>query len=171
MNIAVRLDTGSIDRAIREVERIDQMMQQKCAELSKRLAEVGMDVVNTVYLGARYAGTNDISVHLEFGDNNCTIVANGSALGFIEFGTGVSWPLGDYAEQAGAPAHGTYGMGRGKQHKWIYRGDPGNFGEPDKKRPGLNWTSGNPPANAFPQATQAMREHVQQIAAEVFRFD
>ena len=172
MKLTIRLSNDSIEAAIRKVEEYQRTMHEKCQELSKRLAQLGMDVVNATYVGAAYAGTNDIEVHLEFEGNTCKIVANGSALGFIEFGTGVVYPLGEYAAQAGAPPHGTYGQGRGATgKKWVYKGDPGTIGEPDSKRPGLVWTNGNPPANAFPAAVREMQEQAQEIAREVFRFD
>ena len=171
MRLKINLSSESLGRAIQQMEECERTMQEKCEELSRRLAELGLDVVNATYVGAAYAGTNDIAVHLEFTDNGCKIVASGSVLGFIEFGTGVSYPLGEYAAQAGAPAHGTYGQGRGKQSKWVYKGEPGNLGQPDSKRPGLVWTSGNPPANAFPAAVKEMREQAEEIAREVFRFD
>lgn len=172
MNISIRMNSESIEDAIKRLEDYEHTMRQKCQELSKRLAQLGMDVVNATYVGAAYAGTNDIEVHLEFADNRCTIVANGSALGFIEFGTGIAYPLGEYASQAGAPPHGTYGQGRGATgKKWVYKGEPGTIGEPDSKRPGLVWTKGNPPANAFPAAVKEIQEQAVEIAKEVFRFD
>lgn len=172
MNITVKLNSESIDEAIRKVEEFQRMMRDKCEEFCKRLAQIGVDVVRATYVGAAYAGTNDIEVHLEFASNSCKIVANGSALGFIEFGTGIAYPLGEFAEQAGAPAHGTYGQRRGATgKKWVYKGNAGTTGEPDSKRPGLVWTRGNPPANAFPAAVKEMQEQAKQIAREVFRFD
>lgn len=170
MNINIKLDSGSIDAAIRQLDEYNAIMQQKCGEFAHRLAEIGLAVANASYIGASYAGTNDIEVHLEFEENRCKIVASGSTLGFIEFGTGVLWPLGEYAEQAGAPPHGTYGEGRGKQRLWAYKGEAGNIGVPDRKRPDIVWTSGNPPANAFPRAVEAMKEEAQRIAKEVFMF-
>lgn len=171
MNITIQLNTASIDAAVRQIEEYNSIMRQKCTEFAKRLGEIGLAVVNASYVGAAYAGTNDIEVHLEFGQGSCKIVANGSTLGFIEFGTGVNYPLGEYAGQAGAPAHGTYGQRRGATgKKWIYKGEPGTIGQPDSKRPGLVWTDGNPPANAFPRAVEAMKEEAQQIAREVFTF-
>ena len=171
MSINIRLSPASIDSAIRRLERYGRSMQDRCNELSRRLGEIGLDVVNATYVGAAYAGTNDINVHLEFDNNRCRIVANGTVLGFIEFGTGITYPLGEFADQAGAPPHGTYGQGRGNQSKWVYRGEAGNLGEPDAHRPGLVWTSGNPPANAFPAAVREIQEQAQEIAREVFRFD
>ena len=171
MKISIKLNTSSIDNAIAQVEEYKASMEQKCAEFARRLGELGLDVVRAAYVGAAYAGTNDIEVHLEFEGNACKIVASGSTLGFIEFGTGVAYPLGEFADQAGAPPHGSYGQHRGATgKKWIYKGDPGNLGEPDSKRPGLVWTKGNPPANAFPQAVEAMRTEAERIAKEVFTF-
>lgn len=171
MNLKIKLNTASIDEAIAQIEDYKASMEQKCVEFARRLAELGLDVVRAAYVGASYAGTNDIEVHLEFEDNRCRIVASGSTLGFIEFGTGVAYPLGEFADQAGAPPHGTYGQLRGATgNKWVYKGDPGNLGEPDSKRPGLVWTKGNPPANAFPQAVEAMKAEAEQIAKEVFTF-
>ena len=172
MNINIQLNTQSINDAIARLEAYQNSLQSKCAEFAKRMGELGLDVVRAAYDAASYAGTNDIEVHLEFEGNKCKIVANGSALGFIEFGTGVAYPLGQYAGQVGAPPHGTYGKRRGATgKKWVYEGDPGNLGEPDTKRPGLVWTRGNPPANAFPQAVEAMKAEAERIAKEVFTFD
>lgn len=171
MNISIQLNSNSIEDALRKIDDYNSMMQQKCMEFAKRLGEIGMDIISASYDAAAYAGTNDITVHLEFGDGKCTIVANGSALGFIEFGTGVAYPLGEFAGQAGAPPHGTYGQLRGNTgKKWVFKGDAGTMGEPDSKRPGLVWTNGNPPANAFPRSVEAMKEEAQQIAREVFSF-
>lgn len=172
MNIKIQLNDASINAAIARLENYSNSLQQKCAEFARRMGELGLDIVRAAYTGAYYAGTNDIEVHLEFEENKCKIVANGSALGFIEFGTGIAYPLGEYAGQVNAPPHGTYGEKRGSTgNKWVYKGDPGNIGQPDSKRPDLVWTRGNPPANAFPQAVEAMRAEAERIAKEVFTFD
>ena len=171
MRISVQLNSASIDNAIRQIEAYRNSLDSKCSEVARRLCEIGLDVVNAAYVAASYAGTNDIEVHLEPGDGMCSIVANGSTLAFIELGTGISWPAGEYSGQLGAVPHGQYGHGRGKQSKWAYKGDPGNMGEPDSKRPGLVWTSGNPPANAFPKAVEAIKAETEQVIGEVFGRD
>lgn len=172
MNIRIQLNDASINEAITKLENYQKSLQQKCGEFAKRLGELGLDVVRAAYTGAYYAGTNDIEVHLEFEGNKCKIVANGPALGFIEFGTGIAHPLGEFAGQVGAPPHGTYGQKRGSTgKKWAYKGDPGTIGERDSERPDIVWTRGNPPANAFPQAVEAMKAEAERIAKEVFTFD
>lgn len=172
MKITINLNSESVDAAIEKIEDYRTKMEEKCREFSRRLALYGAEVARATYDGAAYAGTNDITVHTEMEGNRCKIIANGSTLGFIEFGTGVAYPLGEYAAQAGAPPHGTYGKHLGATgKKWVYKGYPGNLGEPDSKRPGLVWTKGNPPANAFPAAVREMQEEALSIAKEVFRFD
>lgn len=172
MNINVQLNDESIQEAIKKLEEFEGALDEKCTEFAKRLGELGLDIVRAAYTGAYYAGTNDIEVHLEFEENKCKIVANGSALGFIEFGTGIAHPLGEFAGQVNAPPHGTYGSKRGATgKKWLYKGDPGTIGQQDSKNPDLVWTRGNPPANAFPQAVEAMKAEAERIAREVFTFD
>ena len=164
-------DAGSIDRAIDELNRIAESIRtSKCEEFCRRLAEIGVDVTNTVYSAAPYAGTKDISVTLEQRGTGYAIVATGSALGFVEFGTGIEYPLGEFAGQVGAPPHGTFGQKRGAKPPWIYRGAPGELGTPSSSRPGLVWTRGNPPANAFPRAVEEIKAQIESIAREVFVF-
>lgn len=163
-------DPDSIDRAIREVDRMADTLPEKCRRFASRLGEIGVSVVRATYTAALYAGTNDTEVHLEFAENGCAIVAGGTALGFIEFGTGVKYPLGEYAGQVGAPPHGTYGKGHGKQLSWGYYGDPGNLGRVTVNGAGKQVviTDGNPPANGFPRAVEAIRAQMTEIAREVF---
>ena len=164
-------DLGSLDRAVLEVERMADTLPGKCRRFCERLAEIGVNVVRVTYTAALYAGANDAEVHLEWTDEGCAIVASGASVGFIEFGTGVKYPLGEYADQAGAPPHGTYGKGNGSRGSWGYYVEPGNLGRVVMNRAGnqVVITDGNPPANAFPQAVQAMREQIDELAREVFQ--
>ena len=171
MNVNISLNDASWLRAfIARIENYAQQFDQKCNEVCTRLAEIGKDVLDATYAAAAYAGTNDISVSLEPMEGGCRLSARGSVLGFIEFGTGISYPLGDYAGQVGAPPHGTYGKGKGNQPSWVYVGDPGNLGTVMHygKKGAVVRTSGNPPANAFPAAAEAMRANFEQVVREVF---
>lgn len=162
--------TGDISAAIGKIEWRKQNFAQDCQTLCNRLADIGAAVARVTYEVASYAGNNDINVYTESSDDGCYIVANGTTVGFIEFGTGVAHPLGEFADQAGAPAHGTYGKGMGKRPSWTYIGNPGNSGQVigniDKGT--LVRTDGNPPANAFPRAVKAIQENFAQVAREVF---
>lgn len=172
-NIVINIsDEASIDAAIQKLQAIEgQIRNTKVAEFCRRLAEIGVNVTNATYTVAAYDGTNDISVKLEQRGNSYVIVASGSALGFIEFGTGIEYPLGEFAGQVGAPPHGTYGQKRGAKPPWLYKGNPGTNGTKSSSRPGMVWTRGNPPANAFPRAVEEIRSQIDSIAREVFVFD
>lgn len=172
-NITVSLDDAStIDRAIEQLKAVENELRLvKVSQFCRRLAEIGVDVANVTYSGAAYDGTNDVSVHLENRGDGWAIVATGSAVGFIELGTGIGFPLGELAGQLGVPGHGTYGQGRGAKPPWLYKGSPGTNGRPSNSRPGLVWTEGNPPANAFPAAIREIEEQIENIAREVFVFD
>ena len=164
-------DAASVERAIQRLNQIaDEIRTTKCNEFCKRLAEIGVDVTNIVYSGAAYDGTKDISVTLEQRGDGYVIKATGESLGFVEFGTGIEFPLGEFAGQVGAPPHGTFGQKRGAKPPWIYKGNPGTSGRPSSSRPGLVWTRGNPPANAFPRAVEEIQAQIASIAAEVFVF-
>lgn len=172
MDISINLnDSAGMNAALTRIQTYASTFSDRCSRLCERLAEIGRDVLSTTYTAAAYAGTNDISVSMEPAENGYRLSANGSVLGFVEFGTGVSYPLGDYAGQVGAPGHGTYGKGKGNQPQWVYIGNPGNIGVVIKSTPRGNVvrTSGNPPANAFPAAVEAMRNSFAQVAEEVFR--
>ena len=81
MNLTIKLNSESIEAAIRKIEDYQRTMQEKCQELAKRLALIGMDVITATYDGAAYAGTNDIEVHLEFEGNRFDL---GSKVGFLK---------------------------------------------------------------------------------------
>lgn len=171
--LRISLDPASIDRAIQEIEDLSSSLPAKCRKLCERLGEIGVNVLRVTYTAALYAGTNDVEVHLEPTEDGCALVADGTSLAFIEFGTGVKYPMGEYAGQVGAPPHGTYGKGNGRRRSWGYYGDPGNHGRAIVNRSGKQVviTDGNPPANAFPAAVEEMRAQIEQIAKEVFDGD
>ena len=75
--ITLTLDTNSIDRAIKEVEKLKEWRKQKLSELTKALAE----------LGAEATGYGSM-VRVEETDNGCKIIAQDEQIAFIEFGAG-----------------------------------------------------------------------------------
>lgn len=89
MKIAINLlDKSSIDKAIKQVEKMQKKLDERNAELVKRLAEIGQQAAEEAY-------GPSVRVHPEkTGENQWTIYADGRGVCFIEFGTGV------YAEKA-----------------------------------------------------------------------
>lgn len=171
MNININLnDASSLNSAITQLENYAARFNDMCMDVCEQLAKIGKDVLNATYSAAAYSGTNDIQVSSEPIEGGYRLSANGSVLGFIEFGTGVGYPLGEYAGQVGAPGHGTYGKGKGARPPWSYIGEAGSTGIflASTKRGTVYRTYGNPPANAFPEAVEAMRANFSSVVQGVF---
>lgn len=137
----------------------------------KRLAEVGLTVADAQFRTAQYDGTNDVTVKVEvLSENRVAVVANGQAVAFIEFGTGITFTeQHPKADEMGA-IRGSYGQGKGNNESWTYYGETGTDGvvvrESDNGT--VVRTRGNPPARAMYQASQEMISKIAQIAKEVF---
>lgn len=113
------------------------------------------------FSSALYAGDNDVVVRYEMNENEAKIIASGSSVLFIEYGTGVAYP----EHPTGKYKHGTYGKGLGANPKgWYYYGSAGNLGEvpanPELAKKGLIHTKGNPPAAIMYNAEKRIREQI-----------
>jgi hypothetical protein len=167
-------DKKSIEKAIKQLTEYKNKLAEKEAEMVRRIAQLGLNVASVKFKQALYAGTNDVTCRVEQNGTTATIYAEGEAVGFIEFGTGVRHPehpgFADYQQ----PAHGTYGKGLGKNPGWWdYNGDPGNKGHLITTKSGRTKvrTSGNDPAFAMFDAINSMVEQIATIAREVWSSD
>lgn len=171
MKIKVRLSDAGLRDAERQIREYKTALNQKAQELARALTDKGLDVAKVRFANAEYAGSNDVSCHVEQNGNACTIVAEGKAVAFIEFGTGAHY--NGYGGQLppGVGAHGSYGKGHGAQRRWYYYGESGNAGTPVKQVDGkgqLNYTSGNEPAMAMWGAVEEMTSQVEATWREVW---
>ena len=151
------LSKESITSAIREVREYKTWITQKEKELRRRLAELGADVARVQFAGAQYDGTNDVSVRVDDTGSVAVIYAEGSAVAFIEFGSGAEKGYGH--PQAGSLGFGPGTYPEGKGH-WD---DPNGWYYTHGKK-----SHGNAPAMAMYDAVQRMVEEVTTIAKEVF---
>lgn len=170
-------DPSSIEKAIEVVEKIKAAVSgPNLKTFIDELATLGVDYARVHYQGAQYEGINDVTVNLtdEFYRNtNCsvTITASGSAVLFIEFGTGVYY--GDDAAARGSVAsgelqttakrlygRGEYGKGRGKQTTWVYIDPTGE----------KIFTHGNPSNACLYQTRKYLEERLLSTAKEVFKW-
>ena len=155
------LSEGSIKNALKEVRKYKAWVLEKEAELSRRLAEIGADVARIQFAGATYDGNNDVSVRVDSTGSVAVIYAEGTAVAFIEFGSGSQMGYGHPTAGEHGFGPGTYSDGPDGKGHWD---DPkGWYYAHDKK------SHGNPPAMAMYQAVQAMTEQITMIAKEVFR--
>lgn len=156
-------DPDSIKRAIAEVKQYKRDFLAKEKIFIRRLAEIGVSVARTGFQVADYDGTKDVVVTLVHQGTRAAVVASGTTVGFIEFGTGVRNPEWDSSGmEYTPPKHGTYGKGYGKrQHGWYFK--------PNGSEGAAQHTYGNQPAEAMRTARDVMVEKVAQIAREVWR--
>lgn len=171
MEIKVRLSDAGLRDAERQIQAYKATLNQKAQELAKALADKGLDVAKVRFANAQYAGSNDVSCHVEQNGATCSIIAEGKSVAFIEFGTGVMHSAygGDLPDGVGE--HGTYGKENGKHKRWYYYGESGNAGTPVKQvdRKGqLNYTSGNDAAMAMWGAVEEMASQVEATWREVW---
>ena len=159
--INVELTTESINSAIKEVQEYKAWVLRKESELRTKLAERGAEVARITFTGAKYDGDNDVTVRVDSTGSVAVIYAEGSAVAFIEFGSGAKYGYGHpYAGEHGV-GPGTYSDGpEGKGH---WKNPDGWYYEHGKK------SHGNPPAMAMFNAVQTMLGELTTIAREVFR--
>ena len=171
MKIKVRLSDAGLRDAERQIQVYKATLNQKAQELAKALANKGLDVAKVRFANAQYAGSNDVSCRVEQNGNTCAIIADGKAVAFIEFGTGVMHSAYGGELPDGVGEHGTYGKENGKHKRWYYYGESGNAGTPVKEVDGkgqLNYTSGNDAAMAMWGAVEEMASQVEATWREVW---
>lgn len=171
MKIKVRLSDAGLRDAEHQIREYETTLNKKAQEFAKSLADKGLDVAKVRFANAEYAGSNDVSCRVEQNGNICTIIAEGKAVAFIEFGTGAHH--NGYGGQLppGVGAHGSYGKGHGAQRRWYYYGEAGNAGTPVKQVDGkgqLNYTDGNEPSMAMWGAVEEMASQVEATWREVW---
>ena len=154
-------DQESISKAIKELDRYKNWVREKEEILRQRLAHLGATVASIEFSRAIYNGTNYVSVRVDDSGSKATIFAEGSAVLFIEFGSGKKYG-------GGHPDAGKFGYGPG-----TYSDGPngkGHWSDPN------GWyfshgqhSFGNPPAMAMVHARDAILEQLTAIAREVFQ--
>lgn len=155
--IAIELNAHSINKAIKEIKKLDAEWDRKINEVFRRLAEIGATKASLWFSRAVYTGDNDVSVSVEPIENGYSIIASGEAVLFIEFGSGVTYGYGHPEPMEYGP--GTY---PGKGH-WD---DPNGWYLPKSK--GGEHTYGNPPSAAMYRTGKELQQEILRIAREVF---
>lgn len=172
--IRFRLDSRSIQGAIREIEAYKRRLSKIKDDICLNLAKIGMQEASIRFASAQYDGTNDSVVTIEQTENGYKVVASGNAVAFIEFGTGVHYNAGvscPLKKPSGIVGIGEYGKKQGKKDEWRYNGDPGTNGELRTSSSGETYvvTHGNPAQMPMYNALTAMRSEVERIVREAFR--
>ena len=155
------LDASSIDKAIKEVKQFQREFEKKTERFVEGLAKIGLREASVRFTTAMYDGINDSSVSLDPIPNGYAIVAEGSAVAFIEFGAGVYHNTGEpypNPRPPGIVGIGEYGQGKGKRKAWGYLDESGS----------LVITHGNPAAMPMWYASSEIKNSIVKLAKEVF---
>ena len=156
-------DSKSVSNAIKELDRYKRWVQEKEEILRQRLAHLGATVASVEFSRAIYNGTNDVSVRVDDNGRKATIFAEGSAVLFIEFGSGEKYGGGHPDAGKFGYGPGTWSDGPNGKGKWD---DPNGWYFAHGQH-----SFGNPPAMAMVHARDAMLEQLTAIAREVFNSD
>lgn len=157
------LDKKSINAAIAKLNSYKRSLKRKEETFVRRVMELGYSVASSLFEHAEYDGEKDVLVTMNHMGTRATILAHGTTVGFIEFGTGrqdrnPEW--GGSGLEYKPPARGSYGKQQGLHEKgWFYY----PVGSSEAKR-----SFGNPPAEAMLTARNEMVAQVAEIAREVF---
>ena len=165
------LSVSGIERLQRSVEEYQRWLKDRSEKLLDRLAEEGYQIASAKFAQAVYDGTNDVFVSTENrGANIRAVVAVGSSVLFIEFGTGVVYPDDHPEANDLGMKRGEYGKGHGKQTSWGYYGEPGTNGELREKKNGsvVVITHGNPANMVMYETVKELEMHLRDLAKEVF---
>lgn len=170
--ISMKLNSASVDAALREVQQYGRSLSRKTDELRRRVAQVLSEMVSEGFNGAQYddvihEGTRvpDVQVTVSEKGDVSVVIAHGKEAVFAEFGAGVYYngPAGSFPHPnppAGIVAIGTYGEGRGARKIWGYYDN----GE-------LKLTHGTPASMPMYHAVQEIARRLPDIAKEVFAAD
>lgn len=132
--ISFNLSVDSIQKAIDEVERYKQRLVSKNDEFVRRLAEVGIPVIDQRISAAQGDSDKNHNTYIRinsFGTySQAVLVVEGKTILWIEFGAGIH-----YNGAAGSSPHpkgqelgytiGSYGKGQGANDFWFYTADTG----------------------------------------------
>lgn len=170
--IKVELTEKSIDNAIKELLRYKTWLKECTEKFLKALGDEGLEIASARFQQAKYDGTNDVSVSVENRDTNkVAIVAIGSSVLFIEFGTGVRYPDNHPEAPKNGFKRGDYGYKLGRMQKgWRYTGSPGTHGEviTTGKHAGEVHTYGNPANMSMYQTVKELEQRFEEIARRCY---
>ena len=176
--IKVKLSEKGIDEAIKELENWYEWLIDKTKEFVKVLSDNGVEIARVNFGKAVYDGTNDVKVEVrENGEFKKAIVAIGSTVLFIEFGTGIKYPDDHPEKFADLAGRGEYGKKKGANPEgWSYVGNSGGtngeYRATRHRRDGTAtiWhTYGNPANMSMYLTREELKRKFEEVARRVFK--
>lgn len=171
----IKFDVSGIDHLCKRIQHLLDTLPTKLKLIMQKLGDMGVDIAQASFRTAQYDGTNDVVCSTRWvNDKRLDIVANGEAVAFIEFGTGVHY-VDDHPKRVEMRAvRGMYGYRLGRFQFWDYPAHKGRGtnGQPTLNKRGLRIvTQGNPPSYSLYNTAKELRTKVQEVAEEVLNND
>lgn len=161
------LSVKGIDGLIKQLEDYKESLLSKNDLFVKRLAELGIPVIDKRINQAQGDSDKSHYTHIEInsfeGYSQAKLIVEGKDLLFLEFGAGVH-----YNGSAGSSPHplggqfgytiGSYGKGQGKNDSWVYYSDSGE------------WVRSHGTEATMPMYNASLEiiRQIEQVAREVF---
>ena len=127
-------DSRSLDKAIQQIRQYQNSLNDKCTEFVRRLAEVGIPVIDENIAAAQGDSDKGHNTYIKinsFGSySQAELIVESNSILWIEFGAGVHFNghLGSSPHPKGEELGytiGSYGKGQGKNDFWFYYADSG----------------------------------------------
>lgn len=162
-----------LKKHLKKVEK--NLGEDKLKRIVQALGSEGLAVAQAGFSKAKYSGTNDVQMSLRWDGNTLLLEASGSAVLFIEFGSGVKWPADNpkAAENGFTPRSWSLAHANmlAKKDFWYYKGDRGNSDSvaPTGRNTTDVWrTYGNPSANVMYNTGKELREKTETIVKQIW---
>lgn len=127
-------DGKSLEKAIQQIRQYQNSLNDKCAEFVRRLAEIGIPVIDENIAAAKGDSEKGHNTYIKinsFGSySQAELIVESNSILWIEFGAGVHFNghLGSSPHPKGEELGytiGSYGKGQGKNDFWFYYADSG----------------------------------------------
>lgn len=161
------LSVSGIQKMIDEVNAYKQSLLNKNDEFVRRLAELGIPIINERIAEAKGDSDKEHNTYIRLNSyqdySQATLIVDGKDIAFIEFGAGVHYngAAGSSPNPKGAELGytiGSYGKGYGANDYWYYVADTGESVR----------SYGTQATMPVYSTSVAMRQEMMRIAKEVF---
>lgn len=169
------LDSSSIEAAIKAMKAYERQAKKNAKKVPEEIAKRSAEKARSAYASYVYDwGEQPVTASVSvkhtgsWGNRTSTITASGPEIGFLEFGTGVTYPTWGSSGDAPSPdppvpARGSFGRHLGRNHTWYYK--------PWEGVDTTFYTHGMHPAEGMLSAWRFAKENSSNIGREVFRSD
>lgn len=143
-------DTASVNSAIAELQQLRSEQDTKIQEICLDIAQTGAVRASLDFARTPYDGNKDVSLSVEAIPFGARLIASGSSVLFLEYGSGAKYGYGH-------PQPNGYGPGTYNPLSDNWKNRNGWYYAHGQK----SW--GNPPAMAMWNAEQLMRDRAQDV--------